>query len=146
MILVDTSILGRMAAIRSPLHAVAMKAVQAYIDADRPLCVAPQSLCEFWVVATRPTDVNGFGWQTSRAMDWIHYFEYFFRLMPDDPRVHPEWRRLVQHYDTKGKAAHDARLVALMNVYGIASVLTFDTQGFARYPITVRDPRSLVAT
>jgi hypothetical protein len=32
---------------------------------------------------------------------------------------------LVSRHGTKGKPAHDARLVACMSVYGIQSILTF---------------------
>lgn len=33
-----------------------------------------------------------------------------------------------------GKPAHDARLVAVMHVYGLDAILTFDRTGFSRYP------------
>lgn len=43
------------------------------------------------------------------------------------------WERLVAAYKVLGKPAHDARLVAAMQVYGITDILTFDRAGFARY-------------
>jgi predicted nucleic acid-binding protein len=33
-----------------------------------------------------------------------------------------------------GKPAHDARLVAAMQVHGLTAILTFDRTGFSRYP------------
>jgi hypothetical protein len=33
-----------------------------------------------------------------------------------------------------GKNAHDARLVAAMNVHGLTQLLTFNNQDFQRYP------------
>ncbi len=60
--------------------------------------------------------------------------------MRDTPGIYDEWRRLVAVHSTSGKASHDARLVAAMNVHGIDHVLTFNTADFKRYPgITVLD-------
>lgn len=144
MILVDTSVLGRLASFQSSLHRVAMKAVRMLVDRGEVLMVSSQSIYEFWVVATRPLDVNGFGWSTSRTIDWVYYFEYSFRVIPDTAAAYPEWRGLVQHYETRGKPAHDARLVAFMNVYGIASILTLNGGDFERYGVTILDPRTMV--
>jgi hypothetical protein len=57
----------------------------------------------------------------------------------------PEWQRLVVQHDVKGRNAHDARLVAAMNVHGVGHILTFNITDFTRYPgIIVLDPRSYV--
>jgi predicted nucleic acid-binding protein len=39
----------------------------------------------------------------------------------------------VIQYRVSGKPAHDARLVAAMQVHGLTSILTFDRTGFSRY-------------
>ncbi len=122
-----------------------MKVVKDFGDRDQELVVAPQSICEFWVVATRPTDVNGFGWSPNRTIDWVYYFEFFFKLLPDAATVYSEWKTRSK-YDTCGKPAHDARLVAFMNIHNINSILTFNVNDFARYDITVLDPRTLTQT
>jgi len=36
-------------------------------------------------------------------------------------------------YGGTGVQAHDARLVAAMNVYGVSRILTFNAQDFTRY-------------
>jgi hypothetical protein len=41
------------------MHATAHRALQALTLAGTPLCIAPQNLIEFWVVATRPLAANG---------------------------------------------------------------------------------------
>jgi len=43
------------------------------------------------------------------------------------------WRRLVAAHDVRGVQVHDARLAALMEVYGVTSILTFNGGDFARY-------------
>jgi predicted nucleic acid-binding protein len=56
-----------------------------------------------------------------------------FALLPDTPATYPVWESLVIRYQVSGKPAHDARLVAAMQVHGLTSVVTFDRTGFSRY-------------
>jgi predicted nucleic acid-binding protein len=56
-----------------------------------------------------------------------------FPLLPDTPAIYPAWESLVVRYQVSGKPAHDARLVAAMQVHGLATILTFDKTGFSRY-------------
>ena len=56
-----------------------------------------------------------------------------FDLLPDTPAIYPVWESLVIRYQVSGKPAHDARLVAAMQVHGLTSILTFDRTGFSRY-------------
>ena len=55
-----------------------------------------------------------------------------FSLLPEAP-VFDAWERLVAMYGVSGKNTHDARLVASMKAHGIARILTFNVQDFARY-------------
>ena len=76
------------------------------------LCVAPQNVVEFWSVATRPVEVL----QT--------------------------WRRIVVSQSISGKQAHDAHLVAMMQVHSIPTILTFNDGHFKRFPgITALNPK-----
>lgn len=56
-----------------------------------------------------------------------------FPPLPDTPAIYPVWENLVIRYQVSGKPAHDARLVAAMQVHGLTSILTFDRTGFSRY-------------
>jgi predicted nucleic acid-binding protein len=144
MILVDTSIWGRIAVKSDPLHVPAMNALKWAIRHDQPV-VAAQSLYEFWVVATRPLKMNGLEWAPSRVTRWIHACRRTCRFLADDPRLFGEWLNLVDNHATRGKPAHDARLVAYMQIYGARRILTFNVGDFARYGINVLDPRSMPA-
>ena len=53
--------------------------------------------------------------------------------MIESTDVYSEWKRLVVAYGVTGVQAHDARLVAAMNVHGIGRILTFNVQDFTRY-------------
>ena len=57
-----------------------------------------------------------------------------FLLLPETPSIYPIWEGLVTKHQVSGKPAHDARLVAAMQVHGLTAILTFDTSGFSRYP------------
>ena len=59
--LVDTNILTRMTDPAHAMHREALDAVTLLIQQGHRLHVVPQNLYEFWVVATRPLNVNGLG-------------------------------------------------------------------------------------
>ena len=64
-----------------------------------------------------------------------------FPLLPGTPAIFPVWESLVIQYQVSGKPAHDARLVAALQVHGLTTILTFDKTGFSRYAgIEVVDP------
>src|SRR5579871_398352 len=66
-------------------------------------------------------------------------------LLPDDPRIHVEWRRLVITHAVIGVQVHDARLVAAMHIHGLTHLLTLDQKDFSRYQgISVVHPRQVV--
>ena len=142
MILVDTSILGRIADENDPLYEVADIGLDWVLKNGSP-AVAAQSIYEFWVMATRPIAQNGLGFTPDRACAWIHDCLRTYHFLPEDPRIFDVWMSLVSRHATKGKPAHDARLVACMKVHNIQSILTFNTNDFTRYGVTVVDPRNL---
>jgi predicted nucleic acid-binding protein len=46
----------------------------------------------------------------------------------------PVLTKLFLAFGRVGEPAHDARLVAALQVHGISSILTFDRTGFSRFP------------
>jgi hypothetical protein len=67
VILVDTNILLR--SHPSDPHYPAVERALAKLRQNRQvLCIAPQNLVEFWVVATRPIENNGLGMQPAAAV------------------------------------------------------------------------------
>jgi predicted nucleic acid-binding protein len=140
-VLVDTNILVRSVQPHHPLTAAAENAIAALIRSDETMTVAVQNLIEFWVVATRPARENGLGMTAEFAQRELARFKELFQVLPESDGVLPEWERLVSSYHVSGKTAHDARLVAVMNVNGVDKILTFDTADFTRFQeIQVLDP------
>lgn len=146
--LLDANILLRRIEPAHSHHAIALQAVRDLLTTGQELFVAPQSIYEFWTVATRPLSVNGLGLSINEAVQDVTRIETLFTLLPDETGVYPQWRRLVVTYSVQGKPAHDARLVAFMLTHGITHLLTFNGSDFGRYTsegITVVDPAQISA-
>lgn len=99
-----------------------------------------------WWPPDRPPSQNGQGKTPDEALDDLLDFDAEFTLLSDTDDVYREWRRLIAGHKPTGKPAHDARLVAAMQVHGLTHLLTFNTADFRRYPgITPVDPAAVVA-
>jgi predicted nucleic acid-binding protein len=146
-VLVDTSTLLRSLQIRHSQYAVAINAIRVLPSQGVELQIVAQNLIELWVVATRPQDLNGLGMAPDSATDEIARIKSMFVLLPETPAIYGAWEDLVTRYQVRGKPAHDARLVAAMQVHRVSSILTFDTTGFARYSgIEVVHPSEVAAS
>jgi predicted nucleic acid-binding protein len=145
-VLLDTNILTRAIQPAHAHHAAALSSLDLLKGRAQRLCVVPQNLYEFWVVCTRPEGENGLGMTTGQAETECAQIKSLFTLLPEQSEIFPRWERLVIDYDVKGKSAHDARLVAAMQVHGLTHLLTFNAGDFARYrDISVLVPEDVVA-
>ncbi len=131
--LIDTSALLRTLQVRHPQYETVARALETLPGRGRDLHIVPQNLEELWVVATRPVPQNGLGLSTTQAAAELIRLKSMFTLLPDTPAIYPVWESLVIRCQVSGKPAHDARLVAAMQVHGLTSILTFDKTGFSRY-------------
>ena len=146
-IILDVNVLVRLADLSAPLHPIAKAAVSRLHTAGETLRTVPQSVYEFWVVATRPRDKNGLSLSIADCEHELTRLQAAFPLLDDQPGLFAEWRTLVADYQCHGKVAHDARYVAAMRTHGITRILTFNVDDFARYPhITVLDPKTIAAS
>jgi predicted nucleic acid-binding protein len=143
-VLADTNILLRKVHRNFAGHTEAVQALRVLRERGDRVCVVPQNLYEFWVVATRPIQNNGLALSPAQAGRMTSRIEEVCVLLRDPPALYDEWRRLVGAYALSGKSAHDARLVAAMKVHGITQILSFNADDFARYSeVTVIDPSVL---
>ncbi|MGO9256912.1 MAG: type II toxin-antitoxin system VapC family toxin [Bryobacteraceae bacterium] len=131
--LIDTGTLLRTLQPLHPQRETARAAIKALTARGRDLHIVPQNLVELWVVATRPVERNGLGMAPDTVAMELTRIKSMFDLLPETPAICPAWERLVIEYRVFGKPAHDARLVAAMQVHGLTSILTFDGTGFSRY-------------
>jgi predicted nucleic acid-binding protein len=139
----DTNILLRSVEPAHPTHLHAVNAVKTLLANGDRVCLIPQNLIEFWNVATRPIDKNGFGWSPAKTDAEISRLEILLTVLPDNQAIYQEWRKLVLDNSVLGKQVHDARIVAAMNVHQITKLLTFNLKDFRRFhQITLLDPNT----
>ena len=139
--LIDTNVLLRGAVRTSARKPVAVNAIAALLAQGDELYVAPQVLMEFWSVATRPTDVNGFGWSVEVVRGKVDKLLEQFPLLPETPAVFEEWLRLVTERCVTGKRAHDTRLVALLRNFINLGTCSRSTCATSRATISRRSRR-----
>jgi len=143
--LIDSNILLRIARRDDPDHAMVNAALARLAEGGAVLYYTHQNIAEFWNVATRPADKNGFGLTVAEAERQTRVIEKGMVLLPDSAAVYREWRRLVLAHSVSGVQVHDARLAAAMGVHGVTHLLTLNPDDFKRYRhLTAVDPRSLV--
>jgi predicted nucleic acid-binding protein len=143
--LIDTNIFTRLAEPGHVMHQQAVDAVKLLARHHHRLHIVPQNLYEFWVVCTRPVDVNGLGKTESEASSELANVKALFLWLDETPTVYGTWERLVASTPVLGKNAHDRRFVAAMMVHGLTHLLTFNPQDFRRYSgITVVTPAEIL--
>jgi predicted nucleic acid-binding protein len=142
--LADTNVLVRTIDRLHSHHSIALKALDHILRSGGHVYIAAQNLIEFCYVCTRPTNRNGLGLSTAETAKEMSRLETLLLLLPEVPAIFPEWRRLVTAHAVSGFNVFDARLVAVMHVYGIRDLLTINGADFARYPvINVLDPSTV---
>ena len=139
-VLVDSSVLVRLADPADPQHVIAVDAIDRLLRAGEALFVTLQNLTEAWRVMTGPKTKNGLGFPVPVADAELSRLEQLFAVLPEDtPAIAAEWRRLIVHHQVIDLDVFDARLAATVLVHGLKCILTFDT-GFTRYGVTALDP------
>jgi predicted nucleic acid-binding protein len=145
LFLLDANILIYGANPVSPFFPECRRATNVIAQNGDTSCIVPQSLYEFWSVATRQpkpqSPMSGLGMTPAQAYAEIVAMRQVFPLFNDNSQILPEWIRLVTQYGVSGRDCHDARYVAAMNVHGITHLVTVNKDDFKRFPnITVLLP------
>ncbi len=145
--LADTNLILRLADPDSNQHAVATQALARLLGRDDEVYLTPQNFIEFWAVATRPVEANGFGWTSERAAKEIAELQERFPVLPDSPEVFVRWLDLVQRFPVHGKRVHDARLVAVLQAHTVEHLITFNTSDFGAFSfLSLIDPHQVINT
>jgi predicted nucleic acid-binding protein len=145
-VLVDTNILVRGAQPKHPLWSQSTRAVSKLIRQGGAVFYCSQNIAEFWNVATRPAALNGLGLSHEEALREVSSIERLLSLLPDVPAVYTAWKEIVRDKRVQGVKVYDARLVAIMSVYAVENILTFNVADFQRYSnIAALHPSSVLA-
>jgi predicted nucleic acid-binding protein len=143
--LLDTNILLRASDPQSEQYSLADEAVYHLLEEGHQCLLTSQILIEFWVVATRPVEGNGFGWTPERTKTQIDEFPSQFTLLKEPPDLFSFWFQLVNDHNIKGKRTHDIRILAVMKAYAISHILTFNPNDFIPIDgITIVHPQEIM--
>lgn len=93
-------------------------------------CVCLQNLVELWSVATRPSNVNGFGLAPSDAHNLVSQVRKNFEWIPDAPETVNIWLGLCTKHAVSGRRIHDARLAATALANGVKTLATYNQSDF----------------
>jgi len=143
MILLDTNFLGRLTDFGDLQRESAVRAMRTLFKNGEQLAIVPQNLYEFWAVATRMPDANGLGLTVEQASQWLRFFLRRFTLLPDREDLVQRWHDLVRTHGITSFRAHDARLVAAMQCYGVTRLLKFNDKDFRALGVEVVDPAAV---
>jgi predicted nucleic acid-binding protein len=144
--LLDTNVVMRFCNPSDVQHQLATNAISRLLAQEDECFIAAQVIVEFWVVATRPTDVNGLGWTIDQTRNTIDQLLDRFPLLEESPHIFPNWLNLVTTSKVMGKRTHDARIIAAMLANRITHILTFNPSDFTGMSsITIIHPRELMA-
>lgn len=134
MILLDSNILIRLVVKSDASFREVREAVSKLLRQGETLGYTTQTVAETWVVLTRPTSARGgFGLTYSEARTCRNRLERAFVFLEDRPEVYQYWKQYVDQHQIVGVNAHEARLVASMQVHGVMKILTFNANDFTRY-------------
>lgn len=129
----DSNIVLRFVQTTDPLYQTISQAIDKLQQNGETIVLVPQILVEFWVVATRPANVNGLGMTTDEAEKELENLQTFFAVLPENEKIFDEWKTLVVKHKVSGKPAHDARIVAAMVAHKIENILTLNPNDFKRF-------------
>jgi predicted nucleic acid-binding protein len=131
-VFLDTNILVYASVPESPLHLVAINAIQSYEEAGTQLWISRQVLREYLATLTRP-QLYTQPIPILRVTAEIRFFQNRFRMAEDNSQVTQRLLSLMEEIPVGGKQVHDANIVATMLVYHIPQLLTHNTGDFSRF-------------
>ncbi len=133
MILLDANILIHSRQPASPHYQAITQKLIEFTENNENLVICPQVLYEYYVVVTRPGAQNGYNISCDVATEQMNDFIDTYTFINDPPDLFIAWQAIISSYQTIGKTAHDARIVALMRVQAIERIYTMNPGDFSRY-------------
>jgi predicted nucleic acid-binding protein len=114
-------------------HASALDVFNEWPVAGTALYTTGQIIREYLSVSTRPSDLNGLGLAQADAVANVRQLRERLRFLAESDRVNEQLLDLLDQVECRGKQIHDANVVATMLVHGVDTVVTINTQDFARF-------------
>jgi len=131
-VFIDTNVLIYASIPESPLHDVALSAIQTVEQAGRNIWISRQVLREYLATLTRP-QAFGDPIPVELVIQEVRQFQTRFQVAEDNPQVTERLLALMAEVAIGGRQVHDANIVATMQVYGVNELLTHNTVDFNRF-------------
>jgi predicted nucleic acid-binding protein len=142
--LLDTNVLLRFTDSQSSEYNLTSNAISEILLRGGQCFITSQVIIEFWVVATRPANVNGLGWTIEQTTQAVQMLINQFDLLEETQDVFSIWLNLVTTYNISGKRTHDIRLLAVMLAHNISHILTLNPKDFIAIPgINIIHPQNI---
>jgi predicted nucleic acid-binding protein len=93
--LLDTNVVMRFCNPSDVQHQLATDTISRLLMQSDECLLVTQVIIEFWVVATRPTQVNGLGWTVEQTRSTIDQLLDRFPFLEESPQIFPNWLNLV---------------------------------------------------
>jgi predicted nucleic acid-binding protein len=132
MLFIDTNVLIYATDTLSPLRQQARDTLHDAQRAGTELVVSSQVLREYLAAATRQS-VTSNRPALADAMTNVRSFRTSFRVVYSSSRVLDHLVNLLQTISAAGRQIHDTNIVATMQAYSIAQLLTHNVSDFTRF-------------
>ena len=144
--LLDTNILLRSSDAGSDKQVLARSSIESVIAQGHTCFLTSQIIGEYYSVVTRPISSNGFGWNSERGRFERDLWVSRFLFLEETSEVFLRWIDLIDRFEVTGRRIFDIRLLAVMQVYRISHLLTFDSDDFPELPeITITHPSQIIS-
>ena len=130
--MVDTNVLIHSTVSSSPWHHEARNWLAELVDKGVELCITPQIIREYLVVLTR-------GGVFERRFTPSEVLNELEAILPTFSLLHETEEQLfclldlIRRYQVRGKAVHDANIVASMIVHGVRRLVTYNHHDFQQF-------------
>jgi predicted nucleic acid-binding protein len=114
-------------------HGLAVAALDAWPAAGVTLYASGQIRREYLSVATRAVQQNGLGLAQADALVNVRALSTRLHFLEENLRVADRLLALLDANPCSGKQVHDANVVATMLSHGIGTLVTINTDDFARF-------------
>jgi len=131
-LIIDTNVLVYWTVAESPWHSVAVQTLRAHQQAGTSLWISRQIIREYISTILR-IQVPARPVPAPDVAAAVRFFTARFRVADDTVAVTQRLLRLIEHVPMGGRLVHDANIVATMQAYGIANLLTHNVADFARF-------------
>jgi predicted nucleic acid-binding protein len=137
--MIDTNVLVYSTVSSSPWHQEARARLTALFNEGIELCFTPQIVREYLVILTR-SDIFEKRFTTEEALRELEAILPAFALLNETEETVYHLRDLAERYQVRGKAIHDANVVAVMLAHGVTRLMTYNSDDFRRFQEITLEP------